>query len=919
MVSTKQLAKSTSYFEQMKWALENYADCTRLGEDSPLAAPYFLGAALHGVMPTTAVRGAALCAEIDKALTSLWGGPLPLDAKAMVAAVTEETETQGRGGRYDCLILELNYLKRCYKPAPKSQAEIYNDILHISRPTHDRHLHDAVQRLGALLLQRVRPAIRPEKPTLHHDLIGRAQLQSQIMADLQAGKSVSLTGPGGVGKTSVATAITEQWHSPAVFWFTLRPTFNDQLDSLLFALGHFLHEQGASTLWHQLVADGGRLKDVNLALGLARSDLAALTHQPLLCFDELDFLRPLLLDAPNPKHVQLLEFIDSLRRHTPLLLIGQRAFWESDALYVVEALTPTQLATLLENLTIPATREDIARLHVYTGGNPRLVELCGALYLVDPGQSLTVVLDQLPQSPALLPLWHRLERRLPATERRLLQALAVFRTPAPVDAWGEAASAEALQQLIQRRLVQHDGQDGVILLPALREVIYTELSVENREHYHQLAATIRIARGEYTSAAYHLWQADQPEAAVAIWYPQRQEEINRGQASTALAIFEQISQRRLGGKQGKELLLLRSELYQLIGQPEKVIATMEAQSWVTSDHLGVDTLTIDAHILWGNALSQRGRIDAALDKYREGLALQLKLMNQATQLYTLRSHTYLHQRDMQQVRQEINLARFQVENLQGAFYDFSGNYERAYSHYHLALAVAQEMNDASAMAAIQHNLALLVGRQQGLTAAAGYYEQAMNHYQQSGNLYRLEMVRSNLANTQIQSRQFAAAVDSAGRALRFFQSTGDTVRIAQNASNLAEALVELDQLTEAESYAHLVLEQEEPHSHPYALYSLGTMRRKQNRLNEAELYYGQARKVAELNEDRYLLAYSWEALAQIYQELGKAPAAQQAIEQAEQGFQQLGIAEKISQIALLKQQIDASAPLLDAQSAPSPC
>ena len=216
--------------------------------------------------------------------------------------------------------MELNYLKRCFKPPPKNQAEIYHDILHISRPTHDRHLRDAVERLGAHLLQRLRPAIRPEQPTLSAELLGREQIQAQILADLQGGKAVSLTGAGGVGKSSLGVAVTEAWDSPAIFWSTFRPTLNDQIDSLLFALGHFLHEHGASTLWHQLVADGGRVQDADLALGLARNDLAALAYKPLLCFDELDFLRPLTLDQPDPHHVQLLEFIDSLPRpHPPLV------------------------------------------------------------------------------------------------------------------------------------------------------------------------------------------------------------------------------------------------------------------------------------------------------------------------------------------------------------------------------------------------------------------------------------------------------------------------------------------------------------------------------------------------------------------------------------------------------------------------
>ena len=289
MTARKPPASTATFLEHLKHALEVFGQPEWLGSHSPLAAPYFLGDAIRGAQTTPIGRGETLRAEIQRALESLWGGPLPNSGPAMVEAVDAE---ESQGGRYDCLILELNYFKQRYRPVPKSQSDIYNDILHISRPTHDRHLRAAVERLGTILLQRLRPAVRLEQPMQPTQLIGRDALQARLLDDLVAGKAISLTGPGGVGKSSLAAAVADAWNSPAVFWYTFRPTFNDQLESLLFALGHFLHRQGASTLWHQLVADGGRIKDGNLALGLARSDLDSLAN-PLLCFDELDFLRPL--------------------------------------------------------------------------------------------------------------------------------------------------------------------------------------------------------------------------------------------------------------------------------------------------------------------------------------------------------------------------------------------------------------------------------------------------------------------------------------------------------------------------------------------------------------------------------------------------------------------------------------------------
>ena len=162
MTETKRLVRTATFFEQVKAALIHYADPLWLGMHSPLAAPYFLGAALHGAPPSANERGLALLQVMEKTLESLWGGSVPTDGPTMLADVATEAAVQGQGGRYHCLILELNYCRRGFKPAPKSQAEIYNDILHISRPTHDRHLAQAVEQLGTLLLQRLRPTLRPE-------------------------------------------------------------------------------------------------------------------------------------------------------------------------------------------------------------------------------------------------------------------------------------------------------------------------------------------------------------------------------------------------------------------------------------------------------------------------------------------------------------------------------------------------------------------------------------------------------------------------------------------------------------------------------------------------------------------------------------------------------------------------------------
>jgi hypothetical protein len=88
--------------------------------------------------------------------------------------------------------------------------------------------------------------------------------------ELQDHRTVAVTGMGGAGKTALAAAVAAKWSASSVFWLTLWPTLNDQLSSLLFSLGYFLHQEGVSGLWLQLVADHGQLENLPLALGAAR-------------------------------------------------------------------------------------------------------------------------------------------------------------------------------------------------------------------------------------------------------------------------------------------------------------------------------------------------------------------------------------------------------------------------------------------------------------------------------------------------------------------------------------------------------------------------------------------------------------------------------------------------------------------------
>ena len=861
--SRQRIDATATFFDQLKFALDYYREPMLLGEKSPFAQPYFLGQTLHKQADATTNlgRGSALAQALAEAATSLWEGALPAEQTVLLQTALQAKEERGLCDRYYYLLLDLTYFHH-YFPASRNQADIYDDVLHISRATYDRHLREAIHRLGQILLLRLQPTLHLEQPVLNGALIGREAIVEACFKALRSDQSVYLCGASGIGKTTLGVALADQWPTPAVFWFTVRLTLNDQLTSLIFALGYFLHQHGASRLWLQLMANGGIFQDANLALELTRSDLADLAAPPLLCFDEINLLRPVDIETEPVAHTQFLAFLEGLQGHAPLLFMGQRNVLPTDVVYTLTRLTRVEMTEWLTREGIVCAPDLLARVETYTGGAPRLLALCLLLYRTVHAQNATTfdeVLDQLPQTPALAPIWQRLQQRLDRAERALLEALAVFRRPTPRSAWADDAplnsasqrhtiSPAQLARLIDYGLVQEDQSGGVALLPTLSDVVYNQLSVEKREELHQQAALIRAALGEYTAAAYHYQRAGQPEAAIAIWQANYQQECRRGQAAAALAIFQQISAHRLPEATASTLHLLRSQLYQLSGQSAQALeelAPVKTQN---------DAWRVDASIVGGDALRTLGESDAALARYEEGLAAAARLIQQSTWLHAKRVTVYLQKRELHSARREALLARYRLENFEGAIQETAGNYSAARQHYLKALNAAEMLDDKAGIALVQRNLGVLAMRQADAEAAIHYHQQALNFYEQSGDRVRSEEVRSNLAGVYVQFKQFAAAREPAQRALAFFEARKNSYWIAQNSSNLATIYYELGDLAQAQQYAEQTLDQEEPKSHPYALFTLGQVRRAQGRGDEANLYFERVRLLAEQYEDTFLLA-----------------------------------------------------------------
>jgi tetratricopeptide (TPR) repeat protein len=896
MGAAKQSDSAGLFFDQLRLALNNFHDPHWLGGQSPLAAPYFLGAALTSGEDghTVEGRGRALQQAIQTAADSLWNGPLPASREELETAVQTARQEEGNSSnRYYFLLLELRYLRRYFRsranpPADSEQA--IRDYLGVGRGPYFNHIKAARGALGESLINLLQPTFRLEQPPrFDGQLIGRETLIAQCLTDLHAQRTVAITGMGGAGKTALATAIAAKWPQQPVFWFTFWPALNDHLSNLLFSLGYFLHQLGVSGLWLQLVADNGQLDNPHLALEQARGALHALDPKPLLCLDEIDRL---IVDPEKvtPVQQQLLSFLESLRGMAPVLLVGQQVNILADVYHTLEGLTPTQTQVLLSQNEVLYTEADLVRLHTYTGGNARMVWLCTAL--CRDGRSLTDVLDSLPETAVFQVLFARFWGALTPEERHFLQQIAVFRSPAPADAFPQAAAV--MDNLSARHILQRDGQGAIALLPVIRDLVYDDhrrLSAEAREQAHLAAAGIRAERGEYTAAAYHFFNGGEMDAAVQVWYPHRQREIRRGQSAAALAIFELLSQRRLPEAEAQALALIKAELYQLVGQTEQGLAELTAVDWQYDSETAVQ-----AYLLQGTFLNSLGYPHNALEKLEDGQAAIARLLQQLVRFRQQRAVIHIQQWQMPDAIQEARLAQYTTEHLQGQIHEQQGNYDEAYLAYQRALLLARSIAYEVGIAQTNRDLANLLIHQSRLDEAQQYLQAALDYYDSIGDRLSWEKARSTLLGIHFQAGEFEQVIAIGERSLPFFEQAQIPYYAGVISSNMAESYYEIGDLAQAEFYAQKTLSLEETHPYPYALYTLGLVRRAQKDYAAAEQFLRQSQEAAASNADGFMEAYALRLLGEVMVEQGEGDTAVQTLHQALDQFKRLNIHSEIDKI-----------------------
>lgn len=867
--TTNSTTVTDQFCDAVETALKHFNEPVWLGENSPLATPYFLdnAAEFYAQEANTAVR-------YGKALQQLL---------RQAADIVSE-----RNARFGDLWRDLVQL-RYFNTTTQSEQQIILD-LNTSLAAYHRHRGAAIAEIANELIRLVKPALRIESPSTPAILVGRQTLLDSAMAVLQQGKAVMLSGPGGVGKTSLGATLVQTFAPQTSFWYTLTPGLNDSLNSITFALAWFLHGQGASTLWSQLVADKGEVKPT-VALNLLRHDLTSLQEKRLLlCFDEIDLLRPSEIAA----HTQLVPFLESLLELAPILFIGQKAIIGTHFHLTVPGLAEDEIEHMLNESGIALIPNEIATLQQHTLGNPRLLELFIAYYrlLYRQGVSVKEVFDTFAQQPALETLLRRIWLHLNETEKYLLELLAIFRSPVPRTVWNDHAQQSGIDQLIRWHLVQEDEQHTLRLLPAIRSAIAeTLLAAEEKELLHLEAATIRSQYGQFSAAAWHFVNAGDNQSALQLLHQHKDEEIDQGQAETMLTILKSISQRTLKKEEQENLVLLRAELQKLLGNYDAARASLQSTYW------SVPFLNAQRWRLEGDIAELRGETRRAQDAYRAGLETVEKSLGEAAYFHRDLGYLYTNDVDFERADYEIARMRHEVANLEGFRFEMSGDLPNAERAYQEALQLAREIRYPYGEANTQNNLGRIYGWQRQLSKAESEFQSAIDFFRNTGRLNKLASATYNLALARRLAKAYQSALSPAKEALLIFEQLEENYGCAVSLALLAESYLGLEDLAQAEHFAQRVIAAEQTSCLPDGLRTLGEAKLKTGDSRMAEQYIQQSLEIARHNQNQILEAYALRSMSEVYVKLGELNKSEEYLTLATTLFRKLGLDVEIEEYA----------------------
>ncbi len=663
-----------------------------------------------------------------------------------------------------------------------------------------------------VLLKLTKPVSRPlrlESIPGSGSFIGRKKELDEYQTRLDSQNMVVIGGTAGIGKTVLGAQIVTHKPQRKVFWHTFHKGLNDNLESVIWALGGFLAANRDDTLQRFLDLNIEKLKEegyrVNEAVNLLIYSLEQGSY--LLCFDDFQ------VADEDEKINSLFEIFNDRLQNTKVMVMSRRRPRFANAIGLdyepLEGLNREDAEALLNRSAIHLDAELFARLYHQTLGNPKLLEL-----FITWMQNRVWRSDEISQFVARAfgekveeYLVRNVYETLSAEEQKLLKAISIFRAPADAEAIGEVLVEESMENvdrlldaLVHKYAVQQSDYGEKYLHSLLGEFCYERLRTDAtfRTRLHKNAGRYYHDQEDYLEAAHHYFGAKEYQKSARIIVDDLEQLIYAGQSSAIMRQLGELSPQMLDAETWASVSIAIGDARMIAGEYDDAIESYQT-ALETEPHLLSSQKIADVKRKIGESHERKGQYDQALKHYTGGIQiLGEEVSVETARIYGGFSWIYAHQgeheRAIECARRGLTIVKgtgFEKETADcydaiGLIYLRKGDYDKATEHYMKALETRKRIGDKLGLTGSYIKLGIAHKSKGEYDRALEYYTESLATAEEVGDIIRIAVSHGELGFVRDVKGHYDEAIWHYSKALPLFQRLGNNPLVAITHNNLGE-------------------------------------------------------------------------------------------------------------------------------------
>jgi tetratricopeptide (TPR) repeat protein len=664
-----------------------------------------------------------------------------------------------------------------------------------------------------VILKLTKPIARPlrlESIPGSGNFIGRQQELDEYQRRLDSQNIVVIGGTAGVGKTMLGAHIVTQQSQRRVFWHTFHRGLNDNLESVIWALGGFLAANQDNTLQRFLDLNIEKLKEEGYRVSEAINLLVYTLEQGpyLLCFDDFQVV------VEDEKINSLLEILNDRLQNTKVMVMSRRSPRFADAIGLdyepLAGLNEEDAKALLDRGAIHLSAELFAKLYEQTLGNPKLLEL-----FITWMENRTWRSDEVSEfinrafgEKVEEYLVRNVYETLSMGEQRLLKTISIFRAPVDEEAIGEVLIDEDMENvdglldaLVHKYAVQESDYGEKYLHDLLGEFCYDRLKTDAsyRTRLHKNAGRYYHDQEDYLEAAHHYFEAREYQKSADTIIDNVEQLIYAGQSSAIMGQLGKLSPQLLDAETWTSVCTAMGDACMIAGEYEAAIESYQAVLKVEPLLLSPREVA-DVQRKIGEGYERKGQYDQALEHYHDGIQmLSDDVSVETARIYGSLSWIYANQGEYEKAigsaQQGLRIVEgtgyeretAECYNTIGFVYLQKGDYTRAIEHYTKALEARERIGDRLGLAGSYIKLGMAYKYKGEYDKAFRYYTDSLATSEEIADILHIAVSHGELGFVQDIKSNHDEAIWHYDKALALFTRLGNKPLVAITHNNLGEA------------------------------------------------------------------------------------------------------------------------------------